>query len=90
MRLSSRGAALYRKIFPRVVHIHREVLSALDEHEQQMLASCLLKMQVRALEVRRDGLVDAYADRRKGGSRRAWPCDAAWLNQAEAGVMPII
>lgn len=88
VRLSNRGVAMYRKVFPRVVHIHREVLAALDANEQQTLASCLLKMQVRVLQIERNGLVDAHADRRKGGSRRAWSSGAAWLAQAEADAAP--
>lgn len=83
VRLSDRGVAMYRKVFPRVVRIHREVLSALDADEQQTLASCILKMQIRVLQIDWGGVVDAHADRRKGGSRKAWSRGAAWLNQAE-------
>lgn len=82
--LTPAGSAMYRKVFPRVVHIHRELLCTLDAEEQAVLARCILKVQVRALEVERDGLVDAHAHRRKGGSRRAQIRSAAWQAHADS------
>ncbi|MBO9642306.1 MAG: MarR family transcriptional regulator [Pseudacidovorax sp.] len=91
VQMTARGMAMYRKVFPRVVHIHRELLCTLDADEQAVLARCIQKVQVRALEVERDGLVDATTDRRKGGSRRTQIRSAAWQAQAdtlEAGLAP--
>jgi hypothetical protein len=42
-----------------------------------VLARCICKMQVSALEAQRAGLVDAQAHRRSGGSRRTWVPPAA-------------
>lgn len=72
VRLSSSGMAMYRKVFPRVVEIHHAVLSGLSEHELEVLARCIWKMQVRVLEVEKGGLVAAHAHRRSGGSRNSW------------------
>jgi len=72
VRLSNAGIALYRKVFPRVVEIHRAVLSQLTGTELKVLARCIWKMQTGALAVQRGGLVRAQANRRRGGSRRSW------------------
>lgn len=73
VRLSESGAQLYARVFPRVVEIHHAVLGGLDAQERDMLARCIRKMQLRALEVQKAGLVDAHAHRRIGGSRKVWP-----------------
>jgi len=72
VRLSGSGMAMYRKVFPRVVEIHHAVLAGLTESELEVLARCIWKMQVRALEVDKAGLVEAHAHRRSGGSRKSW------------------
>ncbi|MGE0331769.1 MAG: MarR family winged helix-turn-helix transcriptional regulator [Ramlibacter sp.] len=70
--LSEAGWALYRRVFPRSVAVHRAVLSVLTTEETEVLGRCLFKMHQRALEVEAQGLVDAQAHRRRGGSRLAW------------------
>jgi DNA-binding MarR family transcriptional regulator len=72
VRLSARGEALYGTVFPRVVEIHHAVLGGLEPAERELLACCIQKMQVRALEVEKAGLVAAHAHRQAGGSRNAW------------------
>ena len=70
--LHDSGLVLYKRLFPRAREVHDAVLSTLSVRERQVLATCLGKMQVRALEVANNGLVSAQANRRRGGSKRNW------------------
>jgi DNA-binding MarR family transcriptional regulator len=70
--LTPAGEALYQEVFPRVVQVHQAILGALEPAEVEVLARCIWKMSVRALQVQQEGLVDAQADRRHGGSRATW------------------
>ncbi len=70
--LTDAGHALYARVFPRVVEIHRATLSALDDVEIAVLARCLGKIQEKVEAVARSKLVAASADRRHGGSRSTW------------------
>lgn len=70
--LTESGEAFYARVFPRVVAIHKAMLSGLDEHEIEVLANCLRKMQETAVEVTRSNIVAAQSDRRHGGSKSSW------------------
>lgn len=70
--LTAEGEALYRRLFPRVVEINVRLLDVLDPAEVQVLAGMLLRLRRRAREIVDARLVEAIADRRRGGSRRQW------------------
>ncbi|MDM0045635.1 MarR family transcriptional regulator [Variovorax dokdonensis] len=70
--LTKSGEAFYAMVFPRVVAIHKAMLSRLDEKEIEVLANCLRKMQETAVEVTRSNMVAAQSDRRHGGSKSNW------------------
>lgn len=75
IELTAAGRAMYQRAFPRVLQVHQAVVSALDRHELKVLARCLAKLQARVLEVHESGLIEAQADRRRGGSRSSWQRD---------------
>jgi DNA-binding MarR family transcriptional regulator len=70
--LTSSGQSLYEQIFPKAVEVHHSVMKELSIQEKKILASCLLKIQKGAVQATAEGLVDAHADRRHGGSRASW------------------
>lgn len=70
--LTAEGEALYRKLFPRVVEINVRLLDVLRPAEIRVLAEMLTRLRRRARELLDARLVDALADRRRGGSRRQW------------------
>lgn len=70
--LTEAGWRLYRRMFPRNVEIHQAVLGSLTAEETRVLARCIHKIHLRALEVEGGDLVHAAADRRRGGSRTTW------------------
>ena len=72
IRLTQRGEALFTVLFPRAVAVNQAMLSALDASERRQLADFLLRMHRQAVEVATSGLVEARADRRRGGSRVNW------------------
>lgn len=65
------GHALYAELFPQLADINRNIMAALDEHEQLEFEAYLGKLTDRARRLHTEGAgVDARADRRLGGSRR--------------------
>lgn len=70
--LSVSGQDLYDRIFPVVQKINTELLSVLSDAEVQTLARLLNVLRRRAVVIIKSDLVEAQADRRGGGSRRAW------------------
>lgn len=70
--LTPDGRALYDRIFPRVQRINTELLAVLSDGDVRLLARVLNTLRRRAVEIVRSDLVEAQADRRHGGSRRAW------------------
>lgn len=72
IRLTARGTTLFEALFPRAVAINQAVLAVLNEEEQRQLADFLARMHRQAQGVSASGLVDARANRRRGGSRVRW------------------
>lgn len=72
VQLSPQGQALYEDLFPRVVHVHHEVLQDLTPSQRRTLAQGLVKMQGRAWQVAQQHKVGALSSRRQGGSRTTW------------------
>lgn len=70
--LSAAGLALYERIFPRVKRVNTELLSVLDDADVRTLARMLDTLHRKAVEIVNSDLVEAQADRRHGGSRKAW------------------
>lgn len=70
--LTAEGRALYDRIFPRVQRINTELLAVLSDGDVRLLARVLNTLRRRAVEIVQSDLVEAQADRRHGGSRRAW------------------
>ena len=70
--LTSSGADLYAKLFPRVVQVHNEVLQDLDTSQRQALANGVVLMQARAVAVAQNHKPEGAAGRRQGGSRLRW------------------
>lgn len=72
VELSELGRELYRYGFPRAVKIHHAMLAMLDDVEIETLARCLGKIQDAAIAAYGSPLVEAQAQRRRGGSRNTW------------------
>lgn len=70
--LSATGQALYERIFPRVKLVNTELLSVLEDADVRTLARLLDTLHRKAVEIVNSDLVEAQADRRHGGSRKAW------------------
>jgi DNA-binding MarR family transcriptional regulator len=68
------GHRLYNELFPRLAHINRRLMMALDAGEAAMLDRVLDKLTARARQIHAESdSDDARADRRHGGSRRSLP-----------------
>jgi DNA-binding MarR family transcriptional regulator len=70
--LSAAGQALYERIFPRVKLVNTELLSVLEDADVRTLARLLDTLHRKAVDIVNSDLVEAQADRRHGGSRKAW------------------
>jgi DNA-binding MarR family transcriptional regulator len=70
--LSPAGRQLYRRIFPRVTLVNTELVAVLDDTQLLALADMLATLHRRAIEILNSDLVEAQANRRAGGSRKAW------------------
>jgi DNA-binding MarR family transcriptional regulator len=70
--LQDSGKKLYADFFPRAAQVHHAVIEALSANEVKVLARCLEKIHIRALEVAAGTLVSGRANRRYGGSRQHW------------------
>ncbi|MDE2456206.1 MAG: winged helix-turn-helix transcriptional regulator [Burkholderiales bacterium] len=70
--LTPSGHAIYAQIFPDVKRINTELLAVLDESDLAQLERLLGLLRARARELVRSRDDEAPADRRRGGSRRAW------------------
>ena len=71
--LSPLGRQLYQTLLPRVIEVHHGALADMDADEIATFARCLLKVHQAAIRMESEGLVDAHANRRLGGSRATWP-----------------
>jgi DNA-binding MarR family transcriptional regulator len=71
--LSDAGRRLYEELFPQVAAINRRVLEVLDAPLQQALDEALRLLTVHAARLNQELVLDAAADRRRGGTRRHWP-----------------
>jgi DNA-binding MarR family transcriptional regulator len=73
MRATAAGERLYAELFPQLAEINRRIVSVLSESETQQLEECLRRLTERAQQIYDEGGgVDARANRRLGGSQRAW------------------
>jgi DNA-binding MarR family transcriptional regulator len=78
IRLSAAGQAMYRRVFPRVVEVHQAVLAGLSAEEVDVLARCICKMQVSALEAQRPHV----------GPAGGLSATAAWPGASPAAAVP--
>jgi DNA-binding MarR family transcriptional regulator len=72
LQLSPAGRQQHERLFPRIKRVNTALLSVLGDAQVQTLAEPLATLKRRAVEIVNSDLVDAQADRRRGGSRRAW------------------
>lgn len=70
--LTESGMQLYKKIFPRVVQVHNEVMQDLNTDEREALARAMQMLRGRALAVAQRHKPGSPAGRRLGGSRARW------------------
>lgn len=74
--LSEAGRRLYDELFPQVVAINREVLAVLEPALVEALDEALRRLTEHAARLNQRLVLDAHADRRRGGTRRHWPAAA--------------
>lgn len=72
VRLSLAGQQLHDQLFPRIRLVNTELLAVLDDAQVQVLATLLATLKDRAMHLVHSDLVEAQADRRRGGSRKTW------------------
>ncbi len=70
--LTQQGLALYAEFFPKVVHLHNEILQDLNDDQRDDLAQLMNVLHVRAKEATASFKPENRAPRRQGGRKAKW------------------